>query len=306
MQLGINGTGLVQQASVAKVMENARQAAADGFAHYWLAEHPTGGFDAITALALVGAQVPGIELGTAIVPTFPRHPLALAGQALTASNALDGRFTLGVGLSHEPMMAQLGITFEKPIRHLREYLSILIPLLNRGEVDFSGELFSSSGRFFQQPLTPVPVLVAALGPQALAVAGRLAQGTTLAWVGPKTVKDHIAPRIQEAAAEHTQTSPRILATLPVCVTEDAKTVRASIAGGLSMYGKLPSYRAMFEREGVDGPAELAIVGNANEVEDGIAALALAGVTDFAPSEYCLSNEQREETRALLKTLVTEI
>lgn len=305
MRLGINGTGLVQQASVQSVTDHARQAAEDGFAHYWLAEHPTGGFDAITVLALVGAQVPDIELGTAIVPTFPRHPMALAGQALTAANSLSGRFTLGIGLSHEPMMAQLGIAFDRPIRHLREYLSVLTPLLRNGEVDFIGELFRSNGRFFQPPEKPVEVLVAALGPQALAVAGRLARGTTLAWVGPKTVKAHIVPTINDAAATDGLSAPRILATLPVCVTSEPDRVRESIGRGLSMYGKLPSYRAMFEREGVEGPADLAIVGSAAEVEDGIAALAAAGVTDFAPSEYCLSTEQREDTRALLKKLISE-
>ena len=306
MKLGINGTGLVQKASVKTVIANAQQAAADGFSHYWLAEHPTGGFDAITTLALVGAAVPGIEVGTAIVPTFPRHPMALAGQALTAANAIDGRFTLGIGLSHEPMMAELGIAFDKPIRHLREYLSILMPLLCRGEVVFDGEMFSTTGRFFQPPQTPVPVLVAALGPQALKVAGELADGTTLAWVGPKTVKEHIVPCISEAASIGDRPKPRVLATLPVCVTDDKELVSASIGRGLSMYGTLPSYRAMFDREGVDGPADLAIVGSAAEVADGIAAMAAAGVTDFAPSEYCLTPQQRQDTRLLLKTLVTEV
>ena len=304
MRLGINGTGLVQQASVQAVTDHARQAADDGFAHYWLAEHPTGGFDAITVLALVGAQVRGIELGTAIVPTFPRHPMAMAAHAVTAANALQRQFTLGIGLSHEPMMAQLGIAFDRPIRHLREYLNVLMPLLRDGEVDFRGALFSSNARFFQPPENPVEVLVAALGPQALAVAGRLAQGTTLAWVGPKTVKQHIVPRISDAAAAEGRPAPRILATLPVCVTSQAAHVREAIARGLSMYGRLPSYRAMFEREGVAGPADLAIVGSAAEVEDGIAALASAGVTDFAPSEYCLSKEERDDTRIVLKNWIS--
>lgn len=306
MQLGINGTGLVQKASVQAVIDDAERAAADGFAHYWLAEHPTGGFDAITTLALVGASVPNIELGTAIVPTMPRHPMALAGQALTAANTMLGRFTLGIGLSHEPMMAQLGIDFVKPIRHLREYLQVLVPLLETGEVAFDGELYRSEGRFFQPPAQPVPVLVAALGPQALAVAGRLAAGTTLAWVGPKTVREHIVPVIGDAAAAAARPSPRVLATLPVCVTDEPDTVRASISRGLSMYGKLPSYRAMFEREGVDGPADLALVGSPAEVADSIAELAAAGVTDFAPSEYCLSTQQRQQTRALLKKITTEV
>jgi alkanesulfonate monooxygenase SsuD/methylene tetrahydromethanopterin reductase-like flavin-dependent oxidoreductase (luciferase family) len=139
----------------------------------------------------------------------------------------------------------------------------------------------------------------------LAVAGRLAQGTTLAWVGPKTVKEHIVPTISDAAAAAGASAPRILATLPLCVTSEPSKVRESIGRGLSMYGKLPSYRAMFEREGVEGPADLAIVGSVAEVEDGIAALAGAGVTDFAPSEYCLSSEQRDDTRALLKKLISE-
>ena len=121
MQRGISGTGLVQKASVQAVISDAERAAADGFAHCWLAEHPTGGFDAITTLALEGASLPNIELGTAIVPTMPRHPMALAGQAPSAENTMLGRFTLGIGLSHEPMMAQLSIDFVKPTRHLCEY-----------------------------------------------------------------------------------------------------------------------------------------------------------------------------------------
>ncbi len=306
MDLGINGTGLVQKASVDAVTNGVRQAKADGFQHYWLAEHPTGGFDAITVLALAGAQVPGIELGTAIVPTFPRHPMTLAGQALTAANALGGNFTLGIGLSHETMMAQLGLPFDKPIRHLREYLNILMPLLHTGAVDFSGQLLSCNGTFFQPPERPVPVLVAALGPQALAVAGRAADGTTLAWVGPKTVKEHIAPRINESASASGRSSPRILATLPVCVTNQPEVVRQSIGRGLSMYGKLPSYRAMFEREGVDGPADLAIVGTAEQVQEAIAGLAEAGVTSFAASEYCLSAEERHDTRRTLQDLIGEV
>ncbi len=305
MRIGINGTGLVQKASVAAVTEHARQAAQDGFAHYWLAEHPTGGFDAITVLALVGAQVPEIELGTAIVPTFPRHPAVLAGQAQTAANAV-GRLTLGIGLSHAPMMAQLGIGFDKPIRHLKEYLAVLMPLLREGAVQARGETLSADVQFFQNPAVQVPVLVAALGPQALAVTGRLADGTTLAWVGPKTIREHIAPRIREAADRAGRPAPRILASLPVCVTDRPDEVRAAVGQGLKMYGRLPSYRAMFEREGADGPADVAIVGSAAEVETRIAQLAQAGATDFAPTEFCRSPEERADTRALLRRLAAAI
>jgi F420-dependent oxidoreductase-like protein len=232
--------------------------------------------------------------------------MTLAGQALTASNAMGGNFTLGIGLSHEPMMAQLGLAFEKPIRHLREYLSILMPLLHSGAVTFDGELLSCTGQFFQPPERPVPVLVAALGPQALGVAGRLADGTTLAWVGPKTVKEHIVPRISESAAASGRQRPRILATLPVCVTDQPEVLRQSIGRGLSMYGKLPSYQAMFQREGVHGPADLAIVGSAEQVKEEIAGLAEAGVTSFAASEYCLTPQERTDTRQTLVKLIGEV
>lgn len=303
MKIGLNGTALVQKASVSAVCDHAEIAANDGFTSYWLAEHPTGGFDALTVLAAVGQRVPDMELGTAIVPTFPRHPLALAGQALTTQDIIGPRLTLGIGLSHEPMMAQLGIGFDKPIRHLREYLSILMPLLVEGSVDYQGETLQCEAQLFKTPQTQVPVLVAALGPQALGVTGRLADGTTLAWVGPRTVREHIAPRINEAAAKAGRNAPRILSTLPVCVTQNSQGVREAIGKGLSMYGKLPSYRAMFEREGVDGPADVAIVGSASEVADGIAAMADAGVTDFAASEFYLSPDEAENTRSALIELI---
>jgi len=233
---------------------------------------------------------------------MPRHPLVLAGQALATAASMGHRLTLGVGLSHEPMMAQLGITFEKPIRHLREYLTILMALMRTGKADFRGETLVCQAQLFQAPEQETPVVVAALGPQALKVAGTLTDGTTLAWVGPKTVREHIAPRIREAAAAAGRAAPRIIATLPVCVTEEPEPVRTAIAQGLSMYGKLPSYRAMFEREGADGHADVAIVGSATEVQDRLQAMADAGVTDFAASEFTRTPQQRTATRELLKEL----
>lgn len=303
MRLGINGTGLVQRASVEKISQDAARAAAAGFSSYWLAEHPTGGFDALTVLTVVGQQVDGIELGTAIVPTFPRHPLVLAGQVLTARSVVGDRLTLGIGLSHESMMAELGIGFEKPIRHLREYLSILLPLLATGKVAFDGESLSCHATLFQPPAVPCPVLVAALGPQALRVAGARCHGTTLAWVGPRTIREHIVPTLTAAADAAGRPAPRVVATLPVCVTDDEDRVRGIVAQGLSMYGRLPSYRAMFDREGVDGPADVALIGGEDQVRDAIASLAAAGVTDFAATEFATTDEERERTRALLAALL---
>ncbi len=302
MKIGINGTGLVQKASIDAITEDARAALSDGFSSYWIAEHPTGGFDALTVLSVVAQEVPDIELGTAIVSTFPRHPMVLAGQALTAQTAIGDRFTLGIGLSHEVMMAQLGIGFDKPIRHLREYLSILMPLLEQGKVSFKGETLSCEAEIFK-PVEKRPcVLVAALGPQMLKVAGTRTDGTTLAWVGPKTIKDHIVPRISEAAAKAGRESPRIIATLPICVTGDAQGLRARITKTLTMYGQLPSYKAMFEREGVSEPGELALVGSASEVEDALSGLMDAGVTDYAASIFATSVDEQLRTRELLSRL----
>jgi F420-dependent oxidoreductase-like protein len=305
MRMGINGTGLVQRAAVDRVVQHAQEAAAAGFSSYWLAEHPTGGFDALTVLALVGQQVPGIELGTAIVPSMPRHPMVLAGQATTIANVLGGRLTLGIGLSHAAMMSELGIGFDKPIRHLREYLSVLMPLLRTGQVDFDGETLSCHARMFRHCEAACPVVVAALGPQALKVAGTLADGTTLAWVGPRTIREHIVPRIRAAAEAADRAPPRVIATLPVCVTTDGAAVRALIDRNLAMYGELPSYRAMFDREGVRGPGDVALVGTEREVGLQLSDLAEAGVTDFAASEFTRNADERAATRALLCTLAAE-
>ena len=304
MKIGINGTGLVQTGSIDLIAKDAQRAADDGFSSYWLADHPTGGLDAMIVLTVVGLRVPESELGTAIIPTFPRHPMVLAGQVHTLKNAIGNRFTLGIGLSHEIMMNSLGIPFEKPIRHLKEYLSILVPLLNEGRVNYQGELISCEAQTFFNPEQPTQVVVAALGPQALKVTGRLADGTTLAWVGPLTVREHIKPKLSEAASDAGRAAPRIISTLPVCVTHNEDGVRKLISKTLKMYGELPSYKAMFEREGVNEPGELALVGSASKVGDLIAELAEAGVTDFAASAFTTNDDERSQTRELLKKLVT--
>lgn len=300
MRIGINGTGLVGRASVAAVIADVARARENGFASYWLAEHPTGGFDALTVLALAGQQVPDIELGTAVIPTWPRHPMVLAGQANTVADTIPGRLCLGIGLSHAVMMQNLGIRFERPIRHLREFLDVLMPLVREGAVNAQGELLSCEARLFRAPATPCSVVVAALGPQALAVAGRLTDGVSLAWVGPKTIRDHIVPRVRDAADAAGRPTPRVIATLPICVTDDAARVCAHINQNLAMYGQLPSYRAMFDREGVTAPADVALVGSRSQVEAGLATLREAGVSDYAASIYALHPGEREATLALLR------
>ena len=299
MRIGINATTQLGRADVAGFTEHAMAAQEAGFASYWLAEHPVGGFDALTAIAIIGQSVEEMELGTAIIPTYPRHPVALAGQALTTQSAIRGRLSLGIGMSHKVMMADLGIHDDKPIRHLREYLDALIPMIETGHVDVEGSVISATADVIYPVVDPPEVTVAALGPQALRVAGRMAAGTNLAWVGPRTIRDHIVPTITDAAESAGRSQPRIIATLPVCVTDDPASARERLTANTTMYAQLPSYQAMFEREGVSETGELAMIGSESEVEEKIAGLAVAGVTDYAASEFALNSDDRARTRSLL-------
>ena len=302
MRIGINATTQLGRLDVAGFTEHALAAQAAGFASYWLAEHPVGGFDALTAIAVIGQSVEQMELGTAIIPTYPRHPVALAGQALTTQAAIRGRLSLGIGMSHKVMMADLGIDDDKPIRHLREYLAALMPMIETGHVDVEGGAISAKADVIYPVANPPEVTVAALGPQALRVAGRLAAGTNLAWVGPKTIRDHIVPTISDAAEAADRPQPRIIATLPVCVTDDPTPARERLTANTTMYAELPSYQAMFEREGISETGDLAMIGTDDQVEEMIAGLAAAGVTDYAASEFGLSSDDRARTRALLGRL----
>ena len=302
MKIGINATGQTPRGSVSAYIDHAVAAEAEGFASYWVPELPSGGIDALTIIAVIGQSIESMELGTAIVPTYPRHPMALAGQALTTNAAVRSKFTLGIGLSHQSMMEPLGLQDDKPIRHLREYLSVLGPLFAEGEVDFRGETVACKARLLAKSDSPPEILVAALGPQALRLAGSRTAGTTLAWVGPKTIASHIVPTIAKAAATAGRPSPRIVATLPICVSKNPEAVRASLSEIGAMYAKLPSYRAMLEREGVSQPADLGIIGSRDEVTDRIAGLAVAGVTDFGACEIGTNPAERESTRELLREL----
>jgi 5,10-methylenetetrahydromethanopterin reductase len=282
--------------------DHLRRAADDGFASAWLPN--IFGLDALTALAVAGSGISGIEIGTAVVPTYPRHPAALAQQALTAALALNGQLTLGVGLSHQIVIEDMyGYSFAKPASHLAEYLSILLPLLTGEQASYAGPTMRAEIGLSTPRLGPVPVLLAALGPQLLKLAGERADGTILWMTGPATVRDYIAPTINAAAAAAGRPAPRVVCALPVCVTSDVEAARARAASVLEIYGHLPSYRAMLDREGAAGPADVAIVGDEDTVASQITALAGYGVTDFVAGEFAAGADQ-ERTRTLLKRLIT--
>jgi 5,10-methylenetetrahydromethanopterin reductase len=258
------------------------------------------GYDALTALAAIGREVPGIAFGTAVVPTYPRHPVMLAGQALTVQAAIGDRLTLGVGLSHQMVIENVfGQSFEKPARHMREYLSILMPLLAGEQVSFVGETMSASTFGPLQIKAPAPpVLVAALGTAMLKIAGRMAAGTVTWMTGPSTIEAHIVPSIRAAAAEAGRPEPRIGVGLPVCVTDDVDSARAQAAETFAIYGHLPSYRAMLDREGAGGPADVAIVGTQAEVQAQVRQLADIGATDFCGAPFGTTDQIRASVGAL--------
>jgi 5,10-methylenetetrahydromethanopterin reductase len=302
MRIGMSLTEPTGPGALTALRGQMQQAADDGFASAWMSN--IFGVDALTALAVAGSQVPGIELGTAVVPTYPRHPAVLAQQALTVALALGGRLALGIGLSHRIVIEDMyGHSFERPARHMSEYLSILLPLLNGESAAFEGETMRASIGLSVPREGRVPVLLAAMAPAMLRLAGQRADGTILWMTGPATVRDYIAPAIAQAAEAAGRPAPRVVCILPVCVTDDPDHARARAARVFAIYGQLPSYRAMLDREGAAGPADVAIVGAEDIVSAQIMALADAGVTDFVAGEFA-RGEEHQRTRTLLKSLIT--
>lgn len=301
MKYGIFG-GSVNGGSVDDVVAEAAAAERDGFASFWVPN--IFGHDALTCLAVVGREVPRIELGTSVVPTYPRHPHAIAQQCHTVAAASGNRLTLGIGLSHKVVIeSMLGMSFDKPVRHLKEYLSVLMPL-SRGETaHFDGEVYSVHARVDAKGSTGFGVVVAALGEQMLRVTGAMADGTLTWCTGPQTLADHTIPTINRAAADAGRPAPRIIAALPVCVTTDRAAAAERAANVFAVYGTLPSYRAMLDREGAAGPADIAITGTVAEVQDRVAALAGIGVTDFAAVEFGGTPDEQHDTREALKGLL---
>jgi F420-dependent oxidoreductase-like protein len=300
MRIGIFG-GDTQTRTIDAIVADAKQTEAEGFASYWLPQ--IFGLDAISTLAIVGREVAQIELGTAVVPTYPRHPAMLASQVLTTAAASGGRFVLGIGLSHQVVVEGMwGMSYDKPARHMKEYLAILLPLLREGNVSFAGETLTAHTPVTVAERQPVPVLLAALAPRMLKLAGGVADGTVTWMTGRATLADYIVPSLNSAAKEAGRPTPRVGASLPVCITNDPDGARTRASEEFAIYGTLPSYRAMLDREGAEGPADVALVGEDGDVRKAIDALVDAGVTDFVAADFG-SRDDRTRTREFLKTLV---
>ena len=305
MRLGTMSNA-INDGTIDEVVAEARAAVALGAHTFWSSQ--IFGHDALTVLAIVGREVPGIELGTAVVPTYPRHPMMLAQQALSTQAAINSRgdagLCLGIGLSHQVVVESMwGLSYSKPVRHIKEYLSILMPLLEGKPVKFSGEDYRVQGAVSVVGSSRPSVLVAALGPQMLRVTGALADGTSTWCVGPKTLTELTIPTLRQAAADAGRPEPRIAVALPVCVTDDVDASRKRAAQLFAVYDTLPSYKTMMDREGVDGPGGIAIVGTEAEVRDQIAELQSIGVTDFNAGVYTSDPDELARTHTVLRELV---
>ena len=304
MRIGIFGGDVTGSWSLEQVIASARQAEADGFDSYWLPN--IFGLDALTTLAVLGSETERIELGSDVVPVHPRHPLALAQQALTAQVACGGRLTLGLGVSHKMVVeAMFGDSYDRPARYMREFLSVLSPLLEGQPVRFEGEVLKAMGAIRIPGATAPRLMIAAMGPHMLDLAGAMTEGTLLAWTGEKTIGGYVAPRLRAAADKAGREAPRIGTALPVCVTDDETGAIERMGKGFAAYDGLPSYRGMLDREGVARVADVAIVGGEDAVRERLASLESAGVTDFQAVEYPGDDDERERTRAALKAALAQ-
>jgi F420-dependent oxidoreductase-like protein len=262
------------------IVAQATRAYDIGVRQVWLGQRND--HDAIALAAVLGAAVPGLGVGTSVVPINPRHPLIVASLAQTAQAASHGNFSLGLGLGgHEPERRAFGTSWPNPIERLREHLTVLRSIFDTGEVDFSGNEITAQPGWPVRVAggTPVPIYVAAMAPKALRVTGELADGTLPYLAGPRTIAEFIEPTLTKSAAEAGRPKPRIIAQVPTVVSDDVDAAKSFVAEHLSFYEKIPSYQRVIAREGVSSVIELAAVGSAESVKNQLQRYVNAGADE---------------------------
>jgi F420-dependent oxidoreductase-like protein len=301
IHIGVNiAAGLPHPAggnAVDDLVRRAGEVAAAGVRTAWL---PQGyDHDTLTVLAAVAREVPGIELGASVVVVQPRHPRVLAAQAQTVQAAAHGRFTLGLGVSHPGLLEVYGIPFARPVAALRSYLDVLLPVLDGRRVPGATGAGSDPAETTVRGAAPrVPVLLGALGPVMLRLAGERTEGTITFLAGPRTIGEHVVPRITAAAGAAGRTRPRVVVGLPVAVTGDPGRVRAEVAAAYAGLAALPSYRAALDRDGFPDPGGIVIAGDEDEVAAGLRRYAELGATDALVSPVGDAEEQKRTLELL--------
>jgi F420-dependent oxidoreductase-like protein len=306
MRLGIFTGGAGEADTLDSLIMQAQQAETAGFASFWVPNLPTRNYDALLVLALAGRETTRIELGTAVMPTYPRHPIAMAQEAMTANAATRGRLALGIGLSHRPVIEDvMGLSYAQPARHMQEYLTVLQALLHDHTVAYHGETLHVTADVSVPEPRPLPILLAALAPRMLHLAGRMADGTITWMAGVKTLAAHVVPRLQAAAREVGRPAPRVCVGLPIAVTDDVPGAHAAAIRLFARYGQLTNYRRLLDIEDAQGPADVAVIGNEDAVIRQLRDLARAGATDFLAAMFPVGDDaagSRARTWELLRSL----
>jgi len=301
MRIGLGVRAQLGGKGIDAVVDEMVRAEEAGFATAWLANIFSG--DALTLIAVAGSRTRRIELGTAVVPTHSRHPFYMAQQALTTQAAVGGRLALGLGPSHRVVIENmLGLSFARPARHVEEYVRVVRSLVETRKVEHRGELYSVQGSLQVPSARPFPILIGGLGQRMRRLAGGLADGTITWMAGKRALRDVLIPDVNAAAVAASRPAPRIVASFPIALAEDAAAARDAISETLSMYGSLPSYRAMLDLEGAGRPGDVAIVGTPEQVEAELAELAAAGVTDLLANPIPVGPDPEASGRDCLELL----
>jgi len=301
MRIGLGVRAQLGGGGVEAVVDEVVRAEEAGFATAWLANIFSG--DALTLIAVAGGRTRRIELGTAVVPTHSRHPLYMAQQALTTQAATGGRLALGLGPSHRVVIeTMLGLSFARPARHVQEYVEVMRSLVETGKVEHRGELYSVQGSLEVPGARPFPILIGGLGERMRRLAGGLADGTVTWMAGKRALRDVLIPDVNAAAVAAGRPAPRIVASFPIALADDPAAARGAISEALSIYGRLPSYRAMLDLEGAGGPGDVAIVGTPETIEAELVELAAAGVTDLLANPIPVGRDPEASGRACLELL----
>lgn len=305
MKMGLMVGGQSFRGSLTEMIAWGRDLEERGFDTLWIPH--VFGLDAIVLAALVGRETRRIEIGTSVVPTHPRHPTAMAQQALTAGIGCSGRFTLGIGLSHPPVIERmLGLSYRRRVAHMREYVDVLLPMLEGKPVRFEGDEYRVDFPTNVPNAPHVPLLIAALGDRMLDLAGSRTDGTLLWMVGPRTIESHVAPKIRNAARQAGRKTPRIVAGVHIALVSNTSEARSRLDSMLGMYRMMPSYAAMLDREDARSIADVALVGDEAILDAGLHRLRDLGVTDFEASILAVDEGAEKRTLDYLESRIAAL